>query len=423
MVESRTADGADRLTYILFLTDGLPTQGETDPWRIIDNAAANLADAGQVRLFPFGIGYDVNTILLDTLAKQMGGRSSYVAPDERIDEAVGEFYAGISTPILADVTVEFRGATVVDDLYPFPLPDLFAGEQMVVTGRYRQGGPVEVIVRGQVNGEAREFVYGDLGLRQRGGEPFVARLWASRKIGALMEQVRREGPTPEVVQAIVDLSLRYGIVTPYTAYLVEEPQVNTPRGGVPEPPVPASPGIGVGGAAGAYAYAEDEAARQAAMPANGEAAVAASKTQNDMQTATAVGDAAQARYVGGKTFVQQGWATTADGNVVPFWVDTGYQPEMPMRWVVFGDDAYFALAADPDAAQWLSLGSEMVFVDDQGGAVRITTDADEAARHASDAPLPTATAAPAVETPSPEPASSDAWGEFWSWLWEQVTPN
>jgi len=426
MVEA--ANGADRLTYILFLTDGLPTQGETDPWRIIDNAAANLSETSQVRLFPFGIGYDVNTILLDTLAKQMGGRSSYVAPDERIDEAVGEFYAGISTPILAHVTVEFRGAKVVDDLYPYPLPDLFAGEQVVVTGRYRQGGPVEVVVRGEVNGEARELRYGDLGLRQRGGEPFVARLWASRKIGALMEQVRREGPSSEVVQAIVDLSLRYGIVTPYTAYLVEEPQANAPRpegARAPRPPVPSAPGMGVGGAApaGAYAYAEDEAARQAAMPASGEAAVAASKTQNDMQSATAVGDAVQARYVGGRTFIQQGWATTADGSVVPFWVDTGYQPEMPMRWVAFGEDDYFALAADADVAQWLSLGPEIVFVDGQGTAVRVTTDAAEAARHAGDAPMPTATGVPVDSPQAPEPEAEDAWTEFWTWLWDQVTPD
>ena len=332
-----------------------------------------------MRLFPFGIGYDVNTILLDTLAKQMGGRSSYVTPDERIDEAVSAFYGNISTPVLAHVTVEIRGAGVVDDLYPYPLPDLFAGEQMVVAGRYRQGGPVEVIVRGEVNGVAREFRYDDLGLRERGGEPFVARLWASRKIGALMEQVRREGPSPEVVQAIVDLSLQYGIVTPYTAYLVEEPMATAPDATRRARRSRLRRVSGRGGAApaGAYAYAEEEAERQAAMPASGEAAVAASKTQNDMQTASTVSETTQARYVGGKTFVQQGWTTTADGSTVPFWADVDYRSDMPLRWVVFGSDEYFALAADPDVAQWLALGPEIVFVDGQGaGAVRVTTDAD-----------------------------------------------
>ena len=434
MVEP-AGDGADRLAYILFLTDGLPTQGETDPWRIMDNAAANLPDGSQVRLFPFGIGYDVNTILLDTLADQMGGRSAYVAPEERIDEAVGQFYAGISLPVLAQVTVEFSGDVVVDDLYPQTLPDLFAGEQLVVTGRYRQPGPVEVVLRGEVNGEPREYRFGDLGLRERGGEPFVARLWASRKIGALMEQVRREGPTPEVVEAIVDLSLRYGIVTPYTAYLVEEPQAVAPME-APLAPVPAPAAAGVGGGdAGAYAYAEDEAARQAAMPASGEAAVAASKSQNDMQTATTVGEAGQARYVAGKTFIQQGWATTADGTVVPFWVDVAYGPEMATRWVAFGEDAYFALAADPAMAQWLSVGPEMVVVDEQGAALRVTTDGAEAARHAADAPVSAPTPVPTlnVEGPTPlptavvetpaAPASGDAWGEFWTWLWDQFTPD
>jgi Ca-activated chloride channel family protein len=428
MVEPAAGEGADRLTYILFLTDGLPTQGETDPWRIMDNATANQPDGSQVRLFPFGIGYDVNTILLDTLAKQMGGRSAYVAPDERIDEAVSQFYAGISVPVLAQVTAEFQGVAVVDDLYPYPLTDLFAGEQLVVTGRYREAGPVEVVLRGQVNGEPREYRYTDLGLRDRGGEPFVARLWASRKIGALMEQVRREGPTPEVVQAIVDLSLRYGIVTPYTAYLVEEPQAMAPVEG-PMAPVPAAAGVGGGGAGGdAYAYAEDEAARQAAMPASGEAAVAASKSQNDMQTATTVGEATQARYVAGKTFVQQGWATTTDGAVVPFWVDVAYRPEMEMLWVAFGDEAYFSLAADPTMAQWLSLGPEIVVVDSQGTALRITTDAEEAARHPrvdpSVAPAAVPAATPTLPAEAPDAAASqNAWDAFWAWLWDQITPN
>src|SRR4029079_19528454 len=128
-----------------------------------------------MRLFTFGVGYDVNTILLDTLSKEMGGRSTYVLPEEHIDEAVSSFYQGISLPVLTNVSVEFSGKAVTDDIYPYPLPDLFAGEQLVVAGRYHDGGDVDVILRGEINGKKQEFRYDHMQLRERGGEPFVAR--------------------------------------------------------------------------------------------------------------------------------------------------------------------------------------------------------------------------------------------------------
>ena len=98
---------AARPAYVLFLTDGQPTVGETDAERIVTNAENNTPAEQSVRLFPFGIGYDVNTDLLDTLGSLLGGRSSYVQPDERIDEAVGSFYAQISTPVLAEYRARF----------------------------------------------------------------------------------------------------------------------------------------------------------------------------------------------------------------------------------------------------------------------------------------------------------------------------
>ncbi len=371
-----------RPTYVLFVTDGLPTQGVTDPWRIIDNVQTNAPEGRTVRLFTFGVGYDVNTILLDALSQDLGGRSDYVLPEEAIDEAVGTFLSRVQTPVLADVGVEIEGDAVIDELYPFPLPDLFAGEQLVVVGRYRGSGPVDVLLSGTRNGREETFSYSDLGLRERGGEPFVARLWASRKIGVMMAEIRRHGPDPELVDAIVELSLRYGIVTPYTAYLVEEPV--PPAASVPGAPV--APDRGGRGAmpsapaAAAGEYAAEEAARVAEMPESGAAAVAASEAQNAMQTTTAVRDAERTRFAGGKTFVQQGMVVSADGIATPLWVDTTYGDQQPMKWVLFGSDEYFELAEDATTAEWLSVGAEVVVVMPDDTVVRVTTNEAEVER-------------------------------------------
>jgi Ca-activated chloride channel family protein len=332
------------------------------------------AAAGSVRLFPFGIGYDVNADLLDTLGSALGGRSAYVRPDERIDEAVGAFYDRISTPVLAAITLDF-GAAGVDQLFPYPLPDLFAGEQLVAAGRYADGGRVDVTLQGEVNGVERLYVYPDRELVASGGEPFVAKLWATRRIGALLAQVRRDGPQQELVDEIVDLSLRYGIVTPYTSYLVLEPgaeagpdfatEASAPLGGVN----PQARSI-LGDAEQGVAVAAAEAA--AAAP-SGAAAVEASIARNELQAAETVVQDQAVRYAGGRTFQRQGQVTSADGAVYDLWVDTAYREDMALETVVFGSEAYFALLDRPGLAEQLALSPEMVIVTGEDTAVRVTT--------------------------------------------------
>ena len=83
------------------------------------------------------MGYDVDTYLLDSLAQAHHGATTYVLPEERLDETLSAFYEKISTPVLADLSLDF-GEIGVYDLYPSPLPDLFSGSQIIVVGRYRE---------------------------------------------------------------------------------------------------------------------------------------------------------------------------------------------------------------------------------------------------------------------------------------------
>jgi Ca-activated chloride channel family protein len=366
------AEGEDatRPAYVIFLTDGQPTLGETVPERIVANAENN-APARTIRLFPFGIGYDVNTDLLDTLGSLLGGRTSYVQPEERIDEAVGEFYATISTPVLANIVLDFGPEVAVEGMFPYPLPDLFAGEQLVVVGRYAEGGPVAVTLRGEVNGEERLYVYEGRELAARGGEPFVARLWATRRIGALLDQVRRTGPDAELIDEIAELSLRYGIVTPYTSYLVLEPGEFAPAP------------LAEGSAAQAYAprdIAADAhkgvavaAAEAAAAAPVGAAAVQGSEVRAQLQTANTVPQAEAVRFVAGRSFQRQGVVAGAEGQSVEFWVDTGFRADMAVTTVEFGSDAYFALLDEAESmAAWLAISPAIVIVTDDATAIRVT---------------------------------------------------
>jgi Ca-activated chloride channel family protein len=220
LLEAVTLVDNQRPGMVIFLTDGLPTEGETDTTDILKNIED--ASPRNLRLFAFGVGYDVDTFLLDSLAKGHHGTTTYVTPDQAIDESVSGFYAKVNDPVLTDLELDF-GDIIVYDVYPEPLPDLFAGTQIVVVGRYKSQGFETVTLSGLVNGQKTSFAYPEQRFRGEGGQDYLPRLWATRKIGALLNKVRLQGAEEELIDQIVRLSIRYGIITEYTSFLVTEP--------------------------------------------------------------------------------------------------------------------------------------------------------------------------------------------------------
>jgi Ca-activated chloride channel family protein len=207
---------------IVFLTDGLPTVGETNANAILRNVKD--AKAGGARLFCFGVGYDVNVPLLDSLAEIGRGDADYVKPEEDIEVKVSAFYSKVASPVLAQLQLRFEGADVYD-VYPKDLPDLCKGTQLIVAGRFREGQRGGVRLTGNMNGITQTFqLAADFG-EADGRNAFLPRLWASRKIGYLIDQVRlAENPAArkEVLEEIARLSREYGIITEYTSFLVDE---------------------------------------------------------------------------------------------------------------------------------------------------------------------------------------------------------
>ncbi len=394
----------ERPAYVLFMTDGLPTQGEREAEQIISNALEGQSQVKNLRLFSFGVGYDVNTVLLDALSDELGGRSSYVRPEERIDEVVSHFYNGVSRPVLSNVEIVIEGqgqgaagSVTIDELYPFPLPDLYAGEQAVIAGRYHatqstdgSGAlpmtlPLTVTLRGKVNGESVLFRYPGQSFVQAGGEPNIARLWASRKIGALLQQIRRHGAEQELIDAIIDLSLRYGIVTPYTsAYVPEAMSAGTTdrerlREGMPQDDEQLSLGVSpqdaphVAAAKGTVVADVGAATARMAQTVGAEA-VAMSEQIDALETEDVAQNSVMAKFVAGKSFIPTNIGEAAQNYPLTRWIDSRYNETMVLQPVLFGSPCYFDLWEIPTIAEWLTVAPELIVAVDEDHALLITTE-------------------------------------------------
>lgn len=210
-----------RMSMVFFLTDGLPTVGRTDVEGLL-RMASEKNKALRTRLFSFGVGDDVNTLFLDKLAEMNRGARDYVRPGETIENKVSALYQKVAKPALTDVRIAWEGVEA-RQVYPKKVSDIFYGGELVLLGRYSGEGKGRLVVTGKAAGRPARFVYPvDLPANAR-RNAFIPKLWANLKVAHELDAVRLAGtPDPEVVRSIVRLAKRYGIVTPYTSYLITE---------------------------------------------------------------------------------------------------------------------------------------------------------------------------------------------------------
>ena len=351
----------DASQIIVFLTDGLPTAGITEEEliaRLVNQTNSRL----EARLHVFGVGYDVNTHLLDRLAADNKGTVTYIQPGENLEAALTGFYERIASPLLTDVEIEFEGLAA-RDLYPQALPDLFRGSSLLLTGRYQATATTAVVrVWGRSGDEEKAYVYRfDLeGTGARGstgtGHDFVPRLWATRRVGELLDRVRVEGEHPALVDEIRELGLGYGLVTPYSTFVISA-QVE-----------------GAASEANMALYANKAELNQAW----GQTTVQA-RVQNQLYQ-----QADQANLASGANVVNHGprslaqvdrqyvdlallqglaesgsaWHENLEGAITLGWVERNIGVD---RGVVFGSEEYFALADDPAVRPHLQSGPNVIF--------------------------------------------------------------
>ncbi|MBX9653196.1 VWA domain-containing protein [bacterium] len=221
------ADDARNFT-VIFLTDGQPTIGVTDPKAIIQQTESK--NTAGTRIFSFGVGDDVNTTLLDQISDKTRGTSSYVRPNENIEVKVSSFFDKINHPVLSNLELAVEGSGVkLSDMYPPKLPDLFHGSQLVVAARYSGSGTPKFKFTGKLGTEEKTFEFTPSLPGEKTDNDFVGLLWAQRKIGYLLDQIRNSGENKELVDEVTSIAKKFGIVTPYTSYLLvpdEKPVVN-----------------------------------------------------------------------------------------------------------------------------------------------------------------------------------------------------
>jgi len=241
-----TASGSDKAPLMMvFMTDGRPTVGDTEVATLVKKAEAGRTSKA-ARLFVLGVGDDLNTLLLDKMSSQNGGSALYVKGNAGLADEVAAFYEKISHPVLADLKLDIDGVATFGT-HPRALGDLFKGQQLVVLGRYRTPGKAKVTLTGNTAKGARTFT-ADVDFASSTTEhAFIPRLWAQRQVGMMLDEIRTKGEQRGLVDEVTQLATRFGIVTPYTSYLVVEPNAvqpivrNEDRRGPPPPPPPPRP--------------------------------------------------------------------------------------------------------------------------------------------------------------------------------------
>ncbi len=236
-LELRSKDEGRSFT-VVFFTDGQPTIGETKPENILRSVEQK--NSANTRIFTFGVGDDVNATMLDQLAEKTRSVSTYVREAEDIEAKVSSLHGKISHPVLANLRLATSDNVRLEEVYPPQIPDLFHGGQVVVLGRYTGQGPAAIKLSGMIGMEAREFVYETTFLPKTGEDrEFVEQIWARRKVGYLLDQIRANGEKKELMDELLALAKKYSIATPYTSHLI-----------VPDAPMPVAPGRPMAGAPG-----------------------------------------------------------------------------------------------------------------------------------------------------------------------------
>ena len=370
------AEPGGRVPMIFFLTDGVPTEGQTDINALLARIAGENSTV-KARLFSFGVGSDVNTLLLDKLAENGRGARDYVAPGEDIEAKVSTLYQKVSRPALTDVRVEWRGAET-SDVYPRPVPDLFHGSELTLYGRYKDGGRGSLVVTGRSGGRDVRFEYPVDLPKAETRNAFLPRLWAGQKIAHELDALRLSNhpASPESVSSIVKLAKKYGIVTPFTSFLVTEDGVDgtimAERGRRRFEAMAksaASSGFGGGVAAVRGAQADSKALSSLSggmiTPFNvrdpsalamsaAPAALQASETEARDELKKEGRASVETRTVGDKTFYKRG-RTWTDSDA-----ETDEARPAKTMTVKAGSSEYFALLTKaPELARWFALGDDV----------------------------------------------------------------
>jgi Ca-activated chloride channel family protein len=275
-------------------------------------------------------------------------------------------------------------------MYPSNLPDLFQGGQLAIVGRYSGVGQTTITLEGRADQETKRFHY-PVELQQSAGDhEFIPRLWATRRVGYLLDEIRLRGDHQELRDEVTELARKYGLVTPYTAYLILEdetrrgvplsrqslPQLNQDRPAQdvarqfysranqdktgPEAVLSARYGLALKQADNAQAQSSSAVESERRLSAGRPVSPTLNRTRSVNQHSAGqsasrlVEYTQQSRFVNGRNFFLNG----------DQWVDSAVQGQTnaPRVKIEFNSREYFDLAkTSPTVGPWLALGQNVQF--------------------------------------------------------------
>ena len=205
---------------IVFLTDGVPSWGQTNADSLL--ALAQRKNVKRAHIYPVALGELPEYALLANLGRQHSGFLTRIAVDDSIYVEMKDLYRLLFLPRLRSVAFDF-GSIIAYDVHPVPLPDIYAGDQLLTTGRFTTSTASQVRMTGYAGGSLRAFEEQVTFFDTSYGLRAVARYWGARKIESILDLIAQVGEQKELVDQVIALSIAYSVLTPYTAFLVIEP--------------------------------------------------------------------------------------------------------------------------------------------------------------------------------------------------------
>jgi Ca-activated chloride channel family protein len=173
-------------------------------------------------MFSFGVGADLNAALVERLAVEGRGTAQFVRPDESVERAVSIVASRLTSPVVTDIRIFADGVRLIKR-HPSASADLFAGQDYVVLTRYDGSGSARLRFEGQTSSGPVSWTTRASFPESSRENAYIARLWATQRVGYLTAEKRRNGGSREIDDEIRQLGEKYAIPTEFTSYLVVEP--------------------------------------------------------------------------------------------------------------------------------------------------------------------------------------------------------
>lgn len=349
-----------RLGLVLFVTDGEPTVGERNPEAIASRVARKRGDR---RIFSFGVGADLNAALVERLAVEGRGTAHFVRPEESVERAVSIVASRLSSPVVTDVRVYVDGVRLIKR-HPTEASDIFAGQDFVMLSRYSGSGGSHIRFEGETAGGPVRWSSRVAFPSVSRANSFIARLWATQRVGYLSAEKRRNGGSREVDDEIRELGERYAIPTEFTSYLVLEPGMRR------EGQLRDQSGRSAGGVASGATATPAAASAKAFERARAAAEQRATTNLAEAERQDANADASTGRVtrrVGTRSFVQRG----------DMWIDSRKPDSLRVVKIRAYSEAYFKLMELlPDLREVFALGDKVI-VSGRDIVIDVSTDGAE----------------------------------------------